>query len=302
MNMNGLGIGFAPVKIDHGEDTHIISGVSGQLLKVDDELNHISSVSQPFPAMITSSTVLGAKWIGVWIERDLRQARMAAFDINDEWLNGDSKADLRVRKLNLNLHPSSSIWSQILDSEPTGLSVIKNTLCFSTINRAIYRIDGESNEIWRAEIPKWEEIERINSFDEVIGFVDTPDGIVLISKAGGFAILNNDAKIISKGVLKLPEIITGFSYKEGKGWFIKLNGKCFATLSTLSDSPKIYKVSGPIYDVINKEDEWIWTGWRHDGKLNKMGELIINPRDSIGIGIIGDNVLTNDGIWEKIKL
>jgi len=156
--MNGLGIGFAPVKIDHGEDTHIISGVSGQLLKVDDELNHISSVSQPFPAMITSSTVLGAKWIGVWIERDLRQARMAAFDINDEWLNGDSKADLRVRKLNLNLHPSSSIWSQILDSEPTGLSVIKNTLCFSTINRAIYRIDGESNEIWRAEIPKWEEM------------------------------------------------------------------------------------------------------------------------------------------------
>ena len=43
-------IGFAPIKIDSGEKIHVISGVSGQLLKVDENLNPIADVSQPFPA------------------------------------------------------------------------------------------------------------------------------------------------------------------------------------------------------------------------------------------------------------
>jgi hypothetical protein len=54
--------------------------------------------------------------------------------------------------------------------------------------------------------------------------------------------------------------------------------------------------------VKNIEGDWIWTGWRHDGKLDKNGELSIKSRENIGIGIIGDNVLTNDGKWEKIRI
>ena len=300
--MGSSEIGFAPIKIDSGEKIHVISGVSGQLLKVDENLNPITEVSQPFPAMITSSTIVGEKWIGVWIERELRQARMAAFDLNEEWLNGEKKADLRSNKLNYHLHPSSSTWSQILDSEPTALSEVDNSICFSTINRGIYRIDSESNEIWRSEIPKWKDIEKINSFDEIIGFVNTEEGIVLFSKAGGFAIMDDEANIIKKGVLKMPEIITGFLYEKDEGWFIKLNGKYFATLSTLAEKPKIYKVLGPVYDVKNIKGDWIWTGWRHDGKLDKDGNLVILPRENIGIGIIGNNVLTNDGKWEEIRI
>ena len=52
------GTGFAPIKIDSGEKVHVISGVSGQLLKVDEKLNPIGEVSQPFPATITSSTIV----------------------------------------------------------------------------------------------------------------------------------------------------------------------------------------------------------------------------------------------------
>jgi hypothetical protein len=81
-----------------------------------------------------------------------------------------------------------------------------------------------------------------------------------------------------------------------------LNGKYFATLSKLTDSPKIYKVLGPIYDVKSIQEDWIWTGWRHDGKLSKDGSIIMESRENIGIGIVGDNVLTNDGEWEKIRI
>ena len=300
--MEDSGIGFAPIKIDSGKNIHVISGVSGQLLKVDDQLNRLGEVSQPFPALITSSTIVKEKWIGVWVERDLRQARMAAFDLNEAWSDGETKAELRSNKLDSALHPSSSIWSQILDSEPTALSNVENSICFSTINRGIYRINDESKEIWRAEIPEWKQISKINSLDEIIGFLNTEEGTILFSKAGGFAVIDGSSNIVKKGVLKLPEVVTGVQYEKEKGWFIKLNGKYFATLSKLTDSPKIYKVLGPIYDVKSIQEDWIWTGWRHDGKLSKDGSIIMESRENIGIGIVGDNVLTNDGEWEKIRI
>ena len=300
--MQGSDIGFAPIKIDSGDDIYVISGVSGQLLKVDKNLKPLADICTPFPALITSSTILGNIWIGVWIERDLRQARMAALDLTDDWSNGPTKSDLRDYQSGFSLHPSSNVWSQILDSEPTALSQVDGSICFSTINRGIYKIDGESNEIWRAEIPKWSEIEKINTFDEIVAFLSYEEKLVLMSKAGGFAIIDENGNLVQKGVLKLPEVITGFQYEKELGWFIKLNGKYFATLSSLTDSPKIYKILGPVYDVKNIQGEWFWTGWRHDGKLTKEGKLITESRENIGIGIVGENVLTNDGMWEKIRV
>ena len=45
-------IGFPPIKIDSGENIHVITGVSGELLKVDNEINPIGSVSTPFPSLV----------------------------------------------------------------------------------------------------------------------------------------------------------------------------------------------------------------------------------------------------------
>ena len=132
-------IGFPPIKIDSGENIHIITGVSGELLKVDSEINIIGNISKPFPSSITSSTIVGEIWIGAWVERELREARMAALDINDDWLDGGLKSELRSG--NVILHPNSNIWSQLLDAEPMGISKIGETLCFSAKNKGIYRID-----------------------------------------------------------------------------------------------------------------------------------------------------------------
>ena len=138
-------IGFPPIKIDSGENIHIITGVSGELLKVDSEINIIGNISKPFPSSITSSTIVGEIWIGAWVERELREARMAALDINDDWLDGGLKSELRSG--NVILHPNSNIWSQLLDAEPMGISKIGETLCFSAKNKGIYRIDIDSNDI-----------------------------------------------------------------------------------------------------------------------------------------------------------
>ena len=81
-----------------------------------------------------------------------------------------------------------------------------------------------------------------------------------------------------------------------------MNGKYFATLSKLTDAPKIYKILGPVYDVKSVQGDWIWTGWRHDGRLSKDGTITMNSRENIGIGIVGENVLTNDGKWERLTI
>lgn len=297
VNMTRPDIGFPPIKIDSGENIHVITGVSGELLKVDNEINPIGSVSTPFPSPVTSSSIIGERWIGAWVERELRQARMAALDVNDEWVDGGSKAELRNG--DLILHPSSKIWSQSLDSEPMGLSKVGDTLCFSAKNKGIYRIDTNSNEIWRTEHPKWNKIDE--NQDMIIGFVETKDGLIVISQAGGIAIYDSNGILIDKKIIQLPELITGFSFNEELGWFIKLNGKCFATMDSILGTPTIYRNKGPIYDAISKDNKWIWTGWRHDGSISE-GSISTASRNDIGVGIIGDYVLTNDGTWDKIRI
>ena len=290
-------IGFPPIKIDSGENIHIITGVSGELLKVDSEINIIGNISKPFPSSITSSTIVGEIWIGAWVERELREARMAALDINDDWLDGGLKSELRSG--NEILHPNSNIWSQLLDAEPMGISKIGETLCFSAKNKGIYRIDIDSNDIWRAEQPQWNGIDE--NQDIIIGFEETKEGLTVITQGGGVAIYDKNGILIDKKLIKLPELITGFSYDQKLGWFFKLNGKCFATMDDILSTPKVFKNKGPVFHVISRGGSWLWTGWRHDGSITE-GLISIASRDDIGVGIIGDNVLTNDGKWDKIRI
>jgi hypothetical protein len=44
------------------------------------------------------------------------------------------------------------------------------------------------------------------------------------------------------------------------------------------------------------EGNWIWTGWRHDGRLED-GVIEVRNREDIGISILGSRVLTNSGDW-----
>jgi len=295
--MKDVGIGFPPIKIDSGEEVHIITGVSGELMKIDRNLQSIGKVVMPFPSRITSSAIIDEKWVGIWIEEEIRQGRMAALNIGEEWLDGVSKAELRINN-GLAIHPNSNIWSQYLDILPTALAEINNTICFAS-NKGIYRIDSDSKEIWRTENPKWEEIKL--GGDQIIGFADSEEGLIAISQAGGIAIFDEEGILKEKRVINLPELITGFTFEKELGLFLKLNGKYIATMENIRDIPAIHRNKGPVYHAISKDSEWTWTGWRHDGKISS-GKITTKSRNDIGVGIIGDNILTNNGEWDKIRI
>jgi hypothetical protein len=299
--MKGLDIGFPPLKIDSGKNIHVVTGVSGELIKLNNDLEAIGNISKPFPSSIVSSAILGDKWIGAWVEGELRQARMAALNINDEWQDGVSKAELRNSSRKSQLHPESNSWSQLLDTIPTALSEIGGNLCFSSSGKGIYKINSDCKEIWRAEIPKWWNDKKIENQDMIVGFVQTKEGLVSISQAGGVAIFDVNGVLIQTKIINLPEIITGFTYDEKNGWFIKLNGKCFATMRSIQEKPKIHRTTGPIYHVISENGAWKWTGWRHDGMMNQ-GVITTKSRPDIGVGIIDNVVLTNNGKWDELRI
>ena len=43
-----------------------------------------------------------------------------------------------------------------------------------------------------------------------------------------------------------------------------------------------------------RNEEWEFTGWRFDGRLSDLG-FEISSREELGVGFVGDKVLTNDG-------
>ena len=78
---------------------------------------------------------------------------------------------------------------------------------------------------------------------------------------------------------------------------IMMSGRYAGILSGLDSEPEVVKLPGPVMDSIGtSEGDWIWTGWRHDGRM-KDGVIDIREREDIGISILGDRVLTNSGDW-----
>ena len=68
------------------------------------------------------------------------------------------------------------------------------------------------------------------------------------------------------------------------------------TVQKIEEEETIVKTPGPALDAVIVDGEWRWTGWRHDGILTD-GRPNYSSRDGIGVGIIGEKVLTNDGFW-----
>jgi hypothetical protein len=301
--MSHQNLGFAPIRVDSAKDFHIIIGTEGELAKLNLDLIGIGPTVKPFPSPVTSSTIIGENWVGTWVEREFKLARMAAIPLNTEWRGGEGRSSLRTLEGRKSLHPVGNQWSHIVDAEPLALTNIDDKLFFASMNKGLYCINGDASEIWRSEYPNWSAINNMGVVDSIVGFSKSDEGISVWSSAGGVQIHNQKGEVLSKTTMRFPEKISNVNFDEKLGWFISLDGSKFATFKNIGDEPNIHSIPGPIYDVVVRGNKWIWTGWRHDGeKLN--GNVRTVYRDQIGIAIIRDHssVLTNDGEFDKIRV
>ena len=144
---------FTPTRVDDCGGNYVITGSLGELAKLDNQGKLIEDYSIPFPSTITHSTSLGDYWIGIWLEAEMRLARISSLNLNNLWENGDSRGELRASVDPMSLHPKNSVWSHALDSEPTCLAGLGDDFLFVLRGKGVYRMDKEANEVWRSSLP-----------------------------------------------------------------------------------------------------------------------------------------------------
>lgn len=294
-------IGFSPSGIAKGDGVHVLTGTQGEVVKIDRGGIRLGPVVSPFPSPIVDSTIVGDRWCGMWMDRELRQARMAAIPLDDDWVDGPDREQLRTSIYSTNddvLKPAKSIWHRSLDSEPMKIGVSGENIVFATVN-GVYKIDSDANEIWRGMLPRWPDISSLFAFDQIVGIVEFSGGLSIWSRAGGVSVLDPSTglEIFSK-TIQFGDKISGVSYSEEGGWFVMLHEGSIAVMDKIEDDFSHYKTSSPVLDAQFIDGSWRWTGWRHDGNLT--GQVMdILERDNVGVAVINGSVLTNDGSWSE---
>ena len=294
-------IGFSPSGIAKGDGVHVLTGTQGEVVKIDRGGIRLGPVVSPFPSPIVDSTIVGDRWCGMWMDRELRQARMAAIPLDDDWVDGPDREQLRISIYSTNddvLKPAKSIWHRSLDSEPMKIGVSGENIVFATVN-GVYKIDSDANEIWRGMLPRWPDISSLFAFDQIVGIVEFSGGLSIWSRAGGVSVLDPSTglEIFSK-TIQFGDKISGVSYSEEGGWFVMLHEGSIAVMDKIEDDFSHYKTSSPVLDAQFIDGSWRWTGWRHDGSLT--GQVMdILERDNVGVAVINGSVLTNDGSWSE---
>lgn len=300
--MDGAPLGFQPMRVDRGDSATIIIGSSGELVRIDEFGTPLHHPVRPFPAPVTGGAVLDDIWVGTWVEHELQQARMAALPLAGEWVTGGGREMLRPNAESADLMPSSSIWSKFLDAEPMAISKAGGGLFFATLRRGIYKIDEEAMEIWRAPYPEWSNLSKLASRDYLVSSNEVDGRIVIWSVAGGVTVVDSqDGGHVLSNVVSLPDSLSGVRRSDNGGWLLLLNSGKIALLDDFESEPVVIRTPGPVSDAVYDDGYWRWTGWRHDGAL-RDGEVRCASREQIGVALIGDRVLTNDGTWEDYGL
>ena len=301
--VGGGGVDFAPVRISRGGGIHVLYGTQGELAKINRRGETLGSVVTPFPTPIVDGLIIDQVWIGIWLDREFRQARMAALPMEKEWEGGSSREDLRGALNSLDgssVLPSNSLWHRVMDSEPMKMGRSGDNIVFATVS-GIYMIDCEANEIWRGVLPRWPSISNISAYDEIVGVVEFSGGISVWSKAGGVSVLDPSTglEIFSK-VIDFGDRVSNVIFSDDGGWFVMLHEGAIALMDNIEDEHQIYRTRGPVLDAEFYEGDWRWTGWRQDGCLSESG-VEISERENVGIAVIEGMVLANDGSWSGFR-
>jgi len=296
-DMGRVLVDFAPIRIDRGIDYHVVAGTQGELLILDSEGIPRGKSATPFPAPTLDGKILNGRWFGIWLDREFRQAIMAALQLDQDPGDGPSREELRSSIGGAGrVVPANSVWHRALDSEPMKIGSFGENLVFATLS-GVYMIDRDANEIWRSPLPSWPSISFLGQYNNVVSINEFPLGLAIWSQAGGVSILdpNTGMEVFSR-VVELDDKLSKVDYCEDAGWILMMHDGSVATMSEIEGVHSTFRTSGPVMDAKFVDGRWTWTGWRHDGCLLD-GRVSTTARREIGVSILGDMVLENNGTW-----
>jgi len=300
--MGGSELGFSTCRIDKGATSHVVAGTQGELVLVDSSGAIIKPQKTPFPAPTLDGLVIDNRWVGIWMDRELGHARMGSLPLDVDWSDGPSREELRMSIVEgvEEVLPSNSIWDKILDSEPMKIGRFGESVVFCTIS-GTYMIDSRAEVVWGSIPPRWPEISDLGMVDNVVGIIPFNGSLAIWSQAGGISVIDPlDGTELYSRVIDFGDKVSGAKFSENGGWFVMLHGGSVAVMKEIEGEVSSFRTFGPVLDAEFVGESWNWTGWRHDGNLSE-GTVFCKERDSIGVGLIGRMVLSNDGKWSDFR-
>jgi len=291
-------------------DRLVLIGTEGGIsLLHPEKLTCVDSIHSPFPGVITNAILLDENHlVATWVEREVSLARLAKLDLREPLQDGIELADLRISVEAGNVdqqHVSGAEWSHILDAEPLALCAHENDIVFCTHFRGIYRVNSDSEEMWRQKPMTWSSLEELPDGEVIISMITAGDAIWAFSLAGGWVEMDAaSGEIRKRGSLQFKSSVKRVWKGENGDWLFGLSQNRIAWWSPSENSLLIEDVQGPIQDALSHQGNWYITGWREDiiWASNNPTKLEHESRKEIGNHILlrGETdmlVLDNRGQW-----
>lgn len=282
---------FTPTRVDLGETHHVIVGTLGELARIDDDGNALGDSVTPFPAAVPCSTQIDGGWLGVWVEPEHRLARMARLNSDSEWKNGNPRGEFRTSRVR-DMQPANAEWTRSMDAEPTAVCRTETGFCFAVRGRGIYHLDAQANEIWRAKLPSVLDGRR-RGLETAISMQASKDKLSVWYDNGLVVDLSmSDGSEIDRRNLNASERIEAVYHSDSQHLIALAGGGI--SIQDENGVLESHATPGPVFAARRTDETWEFTGWRHDGRLDEDG-LSLAKRREIGVGFVGQRILTNDG-------
>ena len=296
---------FTPKQIIEWNEGFIAIGIDGELQKLDSNYVQINKPINPFPTPIRNSTIIESKMIVTWIDSELMLARMASFDLTQDFIQGVERSELRVRRtLDRAIHPAGNNWSHVLDAAPLALASRNSSFTFVLWRKGIYNMTKDAHEKWRSEEPSWNKLSKYPRAEETVNVIMNDDFVEIWSRGGGVNRYDHEnGNLIEQKIIEIDGFLLNV-YNHSKNYLLQLNDGYIA----LFDGENILlkaKLSGPISDAYWSENRqgWYISGWREIIFLSKNE---YQRKELVELPVYYDHkrkiALCNDSNWYHVQI
>ena len=297
-------IPFLPDLLVHHSEGALVTGMDGEFLWLDNEMQPLMPVSTPHPMRVRQATITDGHLIATWLDRELMLACMGAIPVSTAE-EGKQRSELRTSIGSQTVHyPAGNTWAHALDAEPMALATDGTTVVFDLYRRGLYGISINADEHWRMPPPTWSYPKRRPRNEETVALNVLGEECWVTSRGGRVQRRSlTDGQLLEEHLLNQVDAPVEHHFKHGEH---DLLCSTEGTVTWLHDMSPIKQVrlSGPVQSAVYDEQAagWRIAGWREEVVITRENEQR-RPTKELPVHMVvmgsGALVLYNDGSWEN---
>ena len=297
-------IPFLPDVVVHHAEGALVSGMDGEFLWLDTDMQPVAQVSRPHPMRLRQGVIANGHLIGTWLDRELMLACMGAMPVGSDE-NGQPRSELRTSiGTRTTHHPAGTSWAHALDAEPMALATNGEVVVFNLYRRGLYGIGLNADEHWRMPPPEWSYPKRRPRNQETISLHVHNDECWMTSRGGRVQRRSlATGHLVEEHLFESVEAPLEHHFKHGEHDLLCTTDGVLTWLHNMVMIKQAH-LSGPVQDASwdSKLNGWRIAGWREEVVVS---EAMVDRRETseLPVHIVpredGALVLYNDGSWDR---